>query len=60
MNKYLTVNEVAELLQIHWQTVLTYIKQGQLTALKLGKGYRISPEALDAFVKKHSTREDSR
>jgi excisionase family DNA binding protein len=50
MKKYLTVEQVAELLHVHWQSVLNYIKRGDLEALKLGRGYRISPAALDDFI----------
>jgi len=50
-NSFYTVEQVAELLQVHWQTVLNYIKSGKLKAVKLGKGYRISKEAIDEFVK---------
>lgn len=54
-NKFLTVEQVAEMLQVHWQTVLNYIKSGKLDAVRLGKGYRISKKALDKFIKKNST-----
>ena len=54
--KYYTVQEVADLLKLHWQSVLTYIKNGELEALKLGKGYRISQIALETFISKRSTR----
>ena len=50
-NEFYTVEQVAGLLQLHWQTVLNYIKSGKLKALKLGKGYRISKEVLNAFIK---------
>ena len=53
---YYTVQEVADLLKLHWQSVLNYIKKGDLKALKLGKGYRISQQALDNFIDSHSTR----
>lgn len=55
--KFYTVQEVADLLQIHWQSVLNYIKNGKLKALKLGKGYRISHEALDEFISNHTTKD---
>ena len=55
--KFYTVQEVADLLQIHWQSVLNYIKNGKLKALKLGKGYRISQEALDEFIANHTTKD---
>jgi excisionase family DNA binding protein len=53
---FYTVEQVASLLQVHWQTVLNYIKSGKLKALKLGKGYRISKSALEQFEKTHTTR----
>lgn len=52
-NKFFTVEQVAELLQVHWQTVLNYIKSGKLDAVRLGKGYRIPEEAINKFVKKN-------
>lgn len=55
-HKFYTVQEVAEMLQIHWQSVLNYIKNGKLEAIKLGKGYRISDSALQEFIANHSTR----
>lgn len=53
---YYTVQEVADLLKLHWQSVLTYIKKGELEALKLGKGYRISQQALDDFIARRTTK----
>lgn len=50
-NEFLTVEQVAELLQVHWQTILNYIKGRKLKAVRLGKGYRISREALNLFIK---------
>ena len=54
-NEYLTVNQVAELLQLHWQTILNYIKSGKLPAIKLGKGYRVSRIELDIFIELNKT-----
>ncbi|HUW21114.1 MAG TPA: helix-turn-helix domain-containing protein [Candidatus Bathyarchaeia archaeon] len=59
-NDFLTVEQVADRLQVHWQTVLNYIKSGKLKALKLGKGYRISQKALDKFIKENSARRGSK
>lgn len=56
MEKYYSVTEVAERLQVHWQSILTYIKKGELEAVKLGRGYRISDEAIQEFLEKRSTR----
>lgn len=54
-NEFLTVKQVAEILKVHWQTVLNYIKNGKLKALRLGKGYRIAKESLDLFIKTNKT-----
>lgn len=54
-NSFFTVEQVSELLQVHWQTVLNYIKSGKLEAVRLGKGYRIPEEAINKFVKKNKT-----
>lgn len=56
VHKFYTVQEVADTLQVHWQSVLNYIKGGKLEAIKLGKGYRISEENLKKFIANHSTR----
>lgn len=56
MPKFYTVQEVANLLQVHWQSILTYIKSGKLEAVKLGRGYRISELALKKFIADQSTR----
>lgn len=46
----LTVEQVAELLQLHHFTVLNYIKQGKLRAAQLGRVYRIRQSAVDEFL----------
>ena len=54
-NQFLTVDQVAETLQVHWQTILNYIKSGKLKAIKLGKGYRIEKSEFDNFLKNNKT-----
>lgn len=54
--EYYTVEELSEKLQVHWQTILNYIRSGELEAVKLGKGYRISKKSFDSFIAKRSTR----
>lgn len=54
-NDYYTPTEVAKILKLHEQTILLYIKRGKLSAVKLGKGYRIPREELDRFVKENKT-----
>lgn len=53
---FYTVEQVASLLQVHWQTILNYIKRGDMRAIKLGRGYRISETALKQFEITHTTK----
>jgi excisionase family DNA binding protein len=56
MDKLFTVEEVSEKLQVHWQTVLNYIKSGELRAVRIGRGYRIDPEDLQSFIEARKTK----
>ncbi len=50
-NIYLmTPEQVAEILQIHVLTVYSYIRQGKLSAIRLGRSYRISPDDLERLI----------
>jgi len=46
----LTVEQVAELLQLHHFTVLNYIKQGKIRASQLGRVYRVRQSSVDEFL----------
>lgn len=45
-----TTEQVAKLLQIHPLTILKYIKQGKLKAIKLGRIYRIREKDFQNFL----------
>ncbi|HEX2842276.1 helix-turn-helix domain-containing protein [Hyphomicrobium sp.] len=45
-----TVEQAAELLNLHPKTVLRYIRDGRLPATRIGKSYRIARANLDAFA----------
>lgn len=45
-----TVSEVAKLLEVHWQTILAYIKDGELEAIRMGNRYRITVSSYRKFV----------
>jgi excisionase family DNA binding protein len=51
----LTVEEVARYLGCHPRTVYRYIRAGQLTAIKLGREYRIKRADLDRFLEERKT-----
>jgi len=53
-SEYLTVREAASMLKMHWQTILNYIKSGELEAVKLKKGYRISHQSIETFAAKRT------
>ena len=51
MSDYLvTVDQAAEQLNLHPNTVLRYIRDGRLPATRIGKSYRIARANLDAFA----------
>jgi excisionase family DNA binding protein len=51
----LTVEQVAQILQVHPFTVLKFIKQGRLKAAKLGRVYRIKRSDVDSFLEDQTT-----
>jgi excisionase family DNA binding protein len=51
MNRLLTVDQVAEHLQLHPATIRRYIKEGKLAAAKFGTVWRISQEDLEELIR---------
>lgn len=49
--KMLTVDEVAKSLQLHPLTIRRWIAEGKLKAVKLGRSYRIHPDAFASLLK---------
>lgn len=45
-----TVEQAAEILNLHPKTVLRYVRDGRLPATRIGKSYRITRANLDAFA----------
>lgn len=56
--EFLTVEQIATILQVHWQSVLNYIKRGDLSAIRIGRGYRIERADFDKFLAERSTKKD--
>lgn len=47
----MTIRQVADLLQVHPQTVQRWISEGRLDAYRVGdRILRVTPEALEAFL----------
>jgi putative molybdopterin biosynthesis protein len=53
--KQFTVEEVAEELRVHPETVRQWIRGGELDAFDTGRGYRISRKDLDDFIQRRKT-----
>lgn len=51
----LTVKEVAQEMRVSEKRVTNWIKSGELSALNLGKDYRIYRSDLDAFILRKRT-----
>ncbi len=45
-----SVEQVADLLGLHVKTVRSYVRDGRLKAVRIGKQYRIAREDLEAFT----------
>lgn len=48
--KFYTPKQVAEILQVHQYTILKWIREGKLRALKFGRVYRTTESELRAFL----------
>jgi excisionase family DNA binding protein len=46
----LTPEQVAEILQLHVLTVYSYIRQGKLSAIRLGRSYRVTQQDLEKMI----------
>ena len=55
--KFYNINEVAELLNVHANTVRNWLKSDQLKSYKFEKAVRISQEDLDEFLAKNKKEE---
>lgn len=50
--KIYTTTELQEILQVKKRTLYNYIKANQIKAIKLGREWRITEEALQEFLEK--------
>jgi putative molybdopterin biosynthesis protein len=52
---FLTPQEVSEILRVSVYTVRRWIKEGDLPAYKVGRGWRISGAAIDEWLSQHQS-----
>lgn len=55
-DQYQTVKEVADRLKVSEATVRGWIKEKDLRAIEIGKGWRIADSDLATFLTRHATR----
>ena len=56
IEKFLTTEQVADILQVHPFTILKFLKSGRLKGLKLGRVYRIQESDVHDFLEKSSVK----
>jgi len=55
MDKFYSLEEVAELLGVNYQLIYRLVRSGDLPALKIGRIYRVTQEGLDEYLKAQNT-----
>lgn len=48
--KVFTLDEIAEILSVTRRTIYSYVKDGKLEAIKVGKFWRVRKDQLDKFL----------
>lgn len=59
MEKYLSLSEVAEKLSVTPQTIIKMIKNGTLTAIRVGSQWRISETKIQEWIDGQQTQHQS-
>ena len=57
--KVYSLDEVAEILQLTKRTLYSYVKDGKLKAIKVGKSWRVTEESLRDFLERGTKSESS-
>ncbi len=52
---YLSLEEIADLLGVNYQLIYRLVRSGDLSAMKLGRVYRVKREDLEAFLERQRT-----
>lgn len=56
---FLTPQEVSDLLRVSAQTVRRWIKEGNLPAYKVGRGWRVRDDDLDRWLRQQRSTTDA-
>lgn len=52
--KVYSIDELEQILQVTRRTIYSYIKEGKLKAVKIGKFWRVTEKALEEFLNPES------
>ena len=52
--RLLEINEIQELLGIGRNKVYSLLQSGEITAFKIGREWKVTEEAVEAYIKKHN------
>lgn len=55
MEKFYSLEEVAELLGVNYQLIYRLVRSGDLPAIKIGRIYRVTQAGLDEYLKAQNT-----
>ena len=58
-NKYLSLEQVADFLGVDYQLVYRLVRSGELSAIRVGRVYRVSPDDLNQFIERSKTTNQS-
>lgn len=53
MKEIMTVDDAAELLAVHPQTIRKWVRKGEITGADTPAGYRFTPADIQAWMTKH-------
>ncbi len=53
MKEIMTVDDAAELLAVHPQTIRKWVRKGEITGADTPAGYRFTPTDIQAWMTKH-------
>lgn len=53
IQRMLTPHEASKVMKLHVQTVMTWCREGRLTASKVGRKWLISREAIEEHLRRH-------
>lgn len=59
MKQIMTVDEVAELLAVHPQTIRKWLRSGELTGADTPAGWRMTPADIEKWMTKHRQTEQA-